>query len=1501
MERKWIKRLVWLFISPILLFLTAMILLYLPPVQNYLRGEVAAYVSKSTGLDVAIGRINLRFPLNLLVDDVKITRQSENILSLDELNVRVELLPLFRGRIDIDNATLVNAIVDSHDLLKETRLKGVVGAFFFTSKGVDLSRRLVAVNELDLSNTHLSILLNDTTSSDTTKTEPPLDWKIELGQMNLKNVSFSLQLPSDSLNTSAHFGKAKLFQAKIDLKKQAYSLKKLFLINASSMYHKIGSKPMDGFDPSHLALKNIHLELDSFNFEGRKMNASLKRLMLLERSGLSITSLTGRLHSDAHGIELSQIKLHTPHSEIDVAATANWDSLLYLSKARAQVRAYLGKEDLFLLKGQLPPSFKTAYPFRPLTIRALAEGDLNRVELSTLEITLPGAFNLSGQGRVDHVADSVSRSGFLDLKLQTQTLNFLESLWESEDGKDIAIPDSIQANARLEIEGSRLSLNLEGQERLGSLKAQADCNLNDERFNVELHVDSLSIDHFLPQDSIYELGLSASVKGRGFDVTNLKSTLEAKCTLNYLNYKTYPISDVSCHGILSGGLLKFTLDSHNSLLRMHSDGEYHLNYNYPDGKINMNVRRLNLYALGLIREPLEDDFAFNLMVEVRSKKVQAILKSGDMVAELNSPLGVQPLISQTNLWIEELLKQVDHKQLNHQLIREKLPAADVSVVVGRRNPLAHYYESRQVRFKELSLKANLNAQTGIHGKVGLYGLQIDTLQLDTIFFNLSQDSTKLQLYSGVVNASKNPQLSFRSTLTGELNSQDAQLMLNYLNGKGETGILLGVKMTPFTGKKAKHGGLLLRLLPEEPIIAFRKFHFKEKNNWLYWHYNNRIYAGIDMLSDEGMGFRAHSVLEDTLSLQNINMELTRVRLRELSKVLPYLPEVSGLFSADMHYIQTDKTLQLSAEATIDELSYERHRIGDVSLGATWLPGESGKQYLSTYLTHEGEEVMTADGSLTLNAYGKDSIAISTQFSHFPLSIADALVPNEVVKFSGDIDGELGVTGDVNRPLLNGELKLDSVSIFSRQTGAKFTFDNRPVVMKNNKMLFDRFAIYTVGENPFTIDGYVDFRQLSRPMAHFDLLAENYLLLNAKRTRESLAYGKVLVDFKSTIRGSFDDLKMRGNMNVLGSTDLTYVMTDSPLTVQDRLGSLVTFTSFNDSVPEDLKNVASVSLGGMDIAMTMHIDPSVRLRADLSADRSNRIELEGGGDLLLKYTPQGDLSLAGRYQLSGGMIKYALPVIPLKEFKINEGSYVEWSGNAMNPTLNLKATERMRASVSDTEDGPSRMVSFDVSVLIKQKLDDLFLAFDLEAPEDVSLQNQLAVMGAEERGKQAIALMVTGSYLGNGLGNSGNKGLNLNMGSALNSVLTSQINSLVGNLKNANLSFGVEEHQEAESGNRSTDYSFRYSQRFFNDRFQIVLGGKVSTGTNATNTAESFIDNVSLEYRLDGSGTRYVRLFYDKNFESLLEGEITEAGVGVVLRKKLDKLSELFIFRKKKKR
>lgn len=1480
-----------------------MVLLYVPPVQNLIRREVTAYASKATGMQIQVERIDLRFPLNLLVRGVEVIQQPDTLLSLESLNVRVQAWPLLKGKVEVDEVTLSRVAFNSANLIDGMEIKGVLGRFFLQSHGVDLSNETAVINATELSDTHVQMLMNDTTTTpkDTTALAP-VNWKVDLHQLKLKNVSFSMQLPADSMRMAAHIGEATIDDAQADLKNQFYGLKQFLLSGTSASYDTGAAKPAEGFDASHIAVRDVSIGLDSLLYKGRDMKAVIREFTMNERSGLSVTSLTGRAFSNDSIISVPGLKLQTPHSEIDLSAHTYWELVNIPTTGRlsANLNAYIGKEDVMLFTGGLPDSFKEAYPFRPLVIRAGTDGNLKEMQISRFTADLPGAFSLEGGGILENLADSITRSGTIGLKMKTQNLNFLTGLSGEVPNGTLVIPDSMNLVAQVDIKGPEYKANLHLKEGQGAMNVNAALNTATEVYKADLKIDNLQLHHFLPKDSIYELSLSAAADGRGLDVMSYRSYAKLDLALDRLHYAQYHLSNVHLTGALKGALVTANLTSDNELLKMTTDAEYNLAHSYPDGKVTVDVIRLDLHELGLMPEPMKRPLAFNLSAEARQNRVFTHFISGDMKLNLSARSGVNPLISQSIRFVDVLMKQIDEKELNHAELRKALPTAVLSFSAGKENPLAYFLATKNISYHEASMKFGTAPDWGINGKAAVHALKVDTLQLDTVFFTVKQDTTLMKLRAGVINGPKNPQFSFSTTLTGEIRDRDAELLVDYKNGKGETGVLLGVNARPLFEGQGKGNGIAFTLIPEKPIVAFQQFHFNENHNWIYLHKNMRVYANVDMWDEEGMGFRVHSMQGDTVSLQNIDVEIRRIRLQEITSVLPYFPEVTGLFSLEAHYIQTEKDLQLSAEASIDELTYERQRIGDIALGATWLPGEQGKQYLNAYLNHDQVEVLVADGKLLPTRTGKDSLEVNTTLEHFPLRVANAFIPDQMVTLSGDMDGNLNITGSTEQPLINGELVLDSVAVFSSQYGARFVFDNRPVQIKNNRLLFDKFAIYTTSKNPFTIDGYVDFRDMSRPMANLNMLAQNYTLLDAKRTRESLVYGKVFADFRATVKGPLDGLNMRGNVSLLGNTDVSYVLTDSPLTVQDRLGSLVTFTSFSDTTTVVRQEVPTVSLGGLDMVMMVHIDPSVRVKVDLDASNDNRIELEGGGDLSMKYTPQGDLTLTGRYTLSGGLMKYALPVIVAKEFAIDNGSYVEWTGNPMDPMLNFKATDRTRASVSEGENGGSRMVNFDVSVVVKNRLDNLSFAFDVSAPEDATVQNELTAMGAEERGKQALYIMVMKTYLGTGPIGGGGGGLGkLNMGSALTSVLSSQINSLMGNLKNASLSVGVEDHDDSETGSKRTDYSFRYSQRLFNNRFQIVIGGKVSQGENATNDAESFIDNISLEYRLDRTGTRYIRLFYDKNYESVLEGEITETGVGIVLRKKLDKLSELFIFKKKK--
>ena len=1511
------KRTLWVLLTPVILFVVLMLLLYVPPVQNLIRREATAVVSEATGMDISVQRIDLRFPLNLLLRGVLVLQPKDSleytnvvpdtVLSLQRLNVHVQALPLFRGKIEIDNISLEDVEVNSAHLLKGMQLKGTLGSFSLKSHGVDLNREEVILNDIELADTHVQLLLTDTaTTVEDTVSSDPLRWKVALQRLKLDNVSVDLQMPIDSLQLQACLGNAVIEDATADLKNEAYGWRHFSLSQSSLKYDSgrelsvvtdsLERKLSPGFTSSHIALNDIEVAIDSVLYAGRNLNAVIRSFSLYEHSGLSVTSLTGRLHADSTLIEIPSLRLLTPHSEMNLSAHTYWELVNIPTSGHLSARfdARIGKQDVMLLAGGLPQSFKDSYPIHPLVVRAGTEGNLRQMQISRFTADLPGAFSLDGGGEFWNLNDSVRRNGSMDLEVQTLDLNFLTALSGSLPDASLVIPDSMNLAARVTLDGAQCTAKLDLQEQRGHLNLDADYDLNTESYRADLVVDSLQIDHFLPQDSLYMLSVKLAAKGRGLDFTSPKTVADVDVSLHRLQYARWDISDVKLLAGLKSSVATVKLNSNNDLLKMQLGGNLRLDRTYLDGWLNLNLQEANLYELGVAPQPLKRPFALTLGTEARRDSVKMHLTAGDMDFYFRARTTLKEMMEQGDAFMKTLVAQIDNRRLDHAELRRFLPSAGIFLKAGKQNPLSYYLATQNIRYDALKLNFGMRPEIGINGRTSIHGLRADSLQLDTIFFSIKQDTTRMVLQGGIVNGPENPQFVFSSTLTGEIRNEDAELTLHYTDDKGDTGILFGINARPLTEGHGKGNGLLLNLTPQEPVIAFRKFHFVENQNWVYLHKNMRVYAGIDMESDNGLGFRMKSNRSDTLSLQNINVELSRLPLADLCEVIPYMPRLTGLFTAEANYIQTENSLQVSAEAGIQNLTYERRAVGDVGVGATWLPAEDAAHYMNGYLSFDGQEVLVLDGVLTQQD-SKQAIDLSTTLEHFPLRIANAFVPEQAISLTGDVDGDLTVNGTLDKPQLNGGLTLDSVSISVRQMGARYWFDNRPLQLLDNRLLFDKFAIYTTSKNPFTIDGNVDFRNLQRPTANLTLKADNYTLLDAPRTKESLVYGKIFVDLNAMVRGPLDGLTMRGNMNLLGNTNVTYVLTDSPLTVEDRFDGLVTFTSFRDTTAVNEQETPVMSLGGLDMIMTVHIDDAVRLRADLSADRSKYIELEGGGDLNMQYTPQGDISLTGRYTLSGGVMKYALPIIPLKEFQISSGSYVDWRGDIMAPTLDLKATERIRSSITDDGSSASRMVNFDASIIIKGSLSAPELSFDLSAPEEGTIENELQAMGAEERNKAAITMIATGMYLG-----STSKGGGLTMSSALNSVLQSQINSLAGSaMKNASFSVGIEDRTSVETGNTEKDFSFRYSQRLFNDRVQIVIGGKVSTGSEATNNAESFIDNVSLEYRLDTSGTRYVRAFYNKNYESLLDGEITEAGVGLVLRRKMDKLSELFIFRKKK--
>ena len=246
----------------------------------------------------------------------------------------------------------------------------------------------------------------------------------------------------------------------------------------------------------------------------------------------------------------------------------------------------------------------------------------------------------------------------------------------------------------------------------------------------------------------------------------------------------------------------------------------------------------------------------------------------------------------------------------------------------------------------------------------------------------------------------------------------------------------------------------------------------------------------------------------------------------------------------------------------------------------------------------------------------------------------------------------------------------------------------------------------------------------------------------------------------------------------------------------------------------------------------------------------------------------------------------------KKFFVDANSNVSWTGDVLNPQLDITATNSLKASTNSS--GNSRLVNFIVTLKATGTLSAPKVAFNLSTNDDLTIQNELQSMSADQRQTQAMNLLLYGQYTGQNTKANANLG-----GNMLYGFLESQLNKWAAKaIRGVDLSFGIDQFENGKNGSGTTEtsYSYQVSKSLFNNRLKIHVGGNYSTDSSADeNLSQNLINDISVEYLLKQTETTNmsVRLFRHTGFESILEGEITETGAGFLLKRKLDNLLHVF--------
>ena len=1518
------KALKWLGITvatPIALFLLLAILLYIPPVQNFAVHQVANYLSGNLGMDVRIDKVRLAFPLDLAVHHMTAVEKGDTLLNADRLRLNVKLMPLFEGRADVDGFELYGLVIDTKSYISDTRIKGHAGQLTAAAHGVDWEKELVNLDHARLHDADIYVTLSDTAKKDTT--ESKAKWNIAVKKVDIERSKVHLQMPGDSMRIYANLGLAALRGGAFDTGRNYYAVKALQLQDCDVNYDIPYIKPVAGIDPNHIAVKRLTLMLDtlSYNNEG-VLRAGLRGLTLHEKCGLDVTRLSGSVYMDTTQLRLPALLLRTPASRIDADVAFDFKAFSAGKggHCQAMVDASIGYDDIrTLATGYVDKTYLRALPHKPLAIKGTVSGNIDHLRLPSLTLNMPGVLQASANGYTNYVTKDW-RNGKFNFNLRTKSMAAVRQLMPASLKQSINVPDGLSLRGKAAFNGSRYDADIKAGIGRGSLTAKAKLDVKRETYNVVATAHQLPIASIVRGVPVGPFSGSLRASGSGWDVMSPRTSLTADAKVNALSYERYPLGGISVKANLRGGKAVAHFEADNPLLQGNGHIEALLGRHNYEVAVKASLPNLDLKKLGVTTDTLY--FGTDIDIKATANKTftayalsgsiannhfttqrmsamakdilfdlatsrdttTANISAGDLRLRLGAKSDIPHLGTHLARFANELQKEAKTYNIDQERLKTYLPVMAFYLDAGRDNPLYNIARMKGYSFSSAYVNLNTDPHVGMTGDARMGALNVGALLLDTIDTHIFQDSTGVQMRGLVKNGKKNPN-PLEVRMRSYVMRSGAGIELSYYDSEGERGVDVGLQAA------LVDGGLNIHLYPENPVLAYRNFKVN-KDNYIFLGKDNSIRADVDLLADDGTGLKIYGEPKD--SVNDLTVSVNQVNLGELSAVLPYMPKLSGMLSGDVHVTDDSQHKQLSAMAslTADNFKYEDMPLGNVGIDAVYLPKTGGEHHASAFISSNGEEVLACNGTY----FDRDGGTFEgdAQLHDFPLQMLNGFMAGTDVALKGIAGGDLRVNGSLDKPVINGSLDLDSAHIYSDVYGFDLRTDERALDIKDSRIIFSDYRLFSTGKEPMVLNGTFDMSDFERMRMDFAMRAKNFELINTRKKAQSMLFGKVYANYVGTLKGTTDNLSLRGKLEVLDRTDVTYILKDSPLSVDDRLHDLVQFTNFKDST-QTAQPEKAVD-GGMDITMGISISDAAIFHCNLSDDGQSYVKLEGGGDMTLRMTQQGDMRMTGLFTTNSGEMKYQLPVIPLKTFQIVQGSYVQFTGDVMNPTLNIAAKERTKAVV--TEDDKQRSVAFDVGVKITKPLNDMGLEFTIEAPEDLNIQNQLASMSAEQRGKAAVTMMATGMYMTDETMMSGS-GFKAN--NALNAFLQSEIQNIAGSaLKTIDINLGVESGT-SQTGTSTTDYSFQFAKRFWGNRISVIIGGKVSTGADATNSAESFINNVSVEYRLDQGATRYVKAFYDRDTQDPLEGQLTKTGAGLVLRRKTDKLGELFIFRNKSKK
>ena len=1301
-------------------------------------------------------------------------------------------------------------------------------------------------------------------------------------------------------------------------------------------------------EPANLELYDIEIHMEAVHISPDTIDARLRNLRVAERDGPELRKMAGGIKL-GKGARIDQLYIETAGSRIEADLVTSvpvlqlqmpLDELHSLEKF--ELRGHIG-EDLAELVPAIGDVFKEGNS-PPVDFLFIANGNLQQIDLKALNINVDD--QISFQITDARLHNILSADGlFIDVpswSLTSLPKAFIPRLSEDLQPAGIVYPESLSLSGSFVGHPDDFLMEADLQSDFVSMIASLALQQAAGEEPVWEMSAKLESTHPLAitgqDDLITDLAFLLEADGTGFDPETMLSDIRLQ--IDSLCFWSYTYRDLILSASLNSGVIDALVSYDDEHLSVELQNRLDLTGEHPLVSADWHLKHLNALELGFTDDLIalqtiitadlaltsSDFFDGSIRLDdthvlsgrevftLDSLVLRTSSRQGRYLADIRStileatyrgnisPAGIPAsLAAHVNTYLEQDLFDYDSIDEPHFF--------NVSLTVFPSPYLTELIIPSLHSYKAIEASAGFDSRTRIISiDLNIPEMNIAGWQIRDLSLQADSDPDYLDFRLQLPEFASEQVSLTNIFATGSLQEQILRFDLSFDDMHEEAWL-----------------GISGELQQNEDYVSLRLDSDLMANRF-YWQVaeGNQLKIGDSFLLAQELVISAADKEISLLSTEPDNKEspvalrMKNINLGEFD-LLGGDPLVEGIFNGSVVLKDVFGNPSFTADLLVDGMGFQGNKIGDVSL----------------FVENPSPELFQVEASIS--GYGNvidlkgfysseemPHMDFNLNLAQLDLSTLEALTFDQLDDMEGIISGEMRVFGEPSMPDISGVLNFDSLGFHVAFLNARYNIPQASILFDKQKVIFDQFSLFDHEGRQASLDGHIVLALPDNIRFDLNLSSSNFQAMNIPKGANELFYGRMLIDTDLRLSGDMSDPVVEGELKLNKGSSFAFIV---PQYMPEAIGDegVVEFVSIRDDLFADLlmqprePDPMMSSFENLDMSLNIEIDPQTQVSIVIDEVAGDMLELRGGGVLSFGIDPGGRIILAGRYEIGDGSYQMTFYDVIRRNFAIESGSTILWTGDPLSASMDITARYTVRTSPRELmathsmtggqqEPAFRRQYPFDVFLNMKGELMSPDISFRIGLPQehrgamDGRLQARLNEVNAieSELNKQVFALLILGSFIQDDplAAMTAGPGISATARSSASRLLSQQLNRLSDRyIRGVELSFEVESYEDYADGQMvgRTELQMEISRNFLDERLRITAGGnlELEDETRRQLNPSDIAGDFSVEYLITPDGRLIVKVYRERNFQDVFDGEVVETGLALIFRQTYNRFRELF--------